>query len=305
MDLINYNATGLLFDIQRFSVHDGPGIRTIAFLKGCHLSCRWCSNPESQPVKPVITYQESRCIHCGKCSKACRHGAISPQNKGLIDRSRCVGCGECANVCPTGALVLKGTKMTVQQVIREFKKDATNYRRSGGGITLSGGEPLVQHEFALELLKASKEQGWSTAIETTAYASRDVIRKVIPHVDLVLMDIKSMDPKVHKKYTGVSNEVILRNAPLVASLAQTVIRIPTIPGVNATKEDMLEICKFVKTLSGVRTIHILPYHTYGENKYGLLGRDYPMKDTRTLKQEEIDELKSVVEAQKFECIVGG
>jgi pyruvate formate lyase activating enzyme len=305
VDSINYSAAGLVFDIQRFSVHDGPGIRTIAFLKGCPLSCRWCCNPESQKLKPVITYQKARCIHCGRCMKACKQGAISPKNKYMIDRNLCIGCGECANVCPTGALELKGAKMTVQQVILEFKKDATNYRRSGGGITISGGEPLVQSDFTLELLKASKEQGWTTAIETTACAESKVIEKVFPYVDLALMDIKSMDPEVHKKFTGVSNELILKNAPRVAEITKMVVRVPVIPGVNAAKEDISAICRFVKTLRGVETIHLLPYHTYGENKYELLGREYLMKDVRPLNPEEIQALKAVVEGQGFKCVIGG
>lgn len=305
VDSINYSATGLVFDIQRFSVHDGPGIRTIAFLKGCPLSCKWCCNPESQKLKPVITYQKMRCIHCGKCMKACKQGAISPDNKGLVNRDLCIGCGECANVCPTGALVLKGTKMTVQQVVMELKKDATSYRRSGGGITISGGEPLVQSDFTLELLKAAKEQGWHTAIETTAYADGKVIEKVLPYVDLALLDIKSMNPEVHKKFTGVSNEIILQNAVRVSEITQTVIRVPTIPGVNADEEDILAISRFAKTLHNIKTIHLLPYHTYGENKYELLGRDYLMKDVMTLTPEKIQALKTVVEGQGLECIIGG
>lgn len=237
--------------------------------------------------------------------KACKQGAISPDNKGLINRDLCIGCGECANVCPTGALVLKGTKMTVQQVVLELKKDATNYRRSGGGITISGGEPLVQHDFTLELLKAAKEQGWHTAIETTAYADGEVIEKVFPYADLALMDIKSMNPEVHKKFTGVSNEIILKNAVRVSEITQTVIRVPTIPGVNADEEDILAISRFAKTLHNIKTIHLLPYHTYGENKYELLGRDYLMKDVMTLTPEKIQALKTVVEGQGFECIIGG
>jgi pyruvate formate lyase activating enzyme len=305
VDSINYNETGLVFDIQRFSVHDGPGIRTIAFLKGCPLSCRWCCNPESQKLKPVMTYQKERCIHCGRCMEACKHGAINPKNHGLIDRNLCVGCGECANVCPTGALVLKGTKMTVQQVVLEFKKDATTYRRSGGGITISGGEPLVQSDFTLGLLKASKEQGWHTAIETTAFADSEIIEKVLPYVDLALMDIKSIDPETHKKFTGVSNEIILKNAVRVSEITKTVVRVPTIPGVNATEEGISAICQFTKTLHNVTTIHLLPYHTYGENKYELLGRDYLMKDVKSLTPDKIQALKSVVEGQGFECIIGG
>ena len=198
MDTINYRTEGTVFDIQRFSIHDGPGVRTIVFLKGCPLSCLWCSNPESQKLKPVLMYQSMNCIHCGRCISACKIGAINPNNKNFIDRDICTACGECVNVCPTSALTLKGKKMTVEQVIKELKKDAIVYRRSGGGITLSGGEPLVQSEFAKELLKACKAQGWHTAIETTAYANTETIEEVFPYIDLALMDIKSINSEMHK-----------------------------------------------------------------------------------------------------------
>lgn len=305
MDSINYSMEGLVFDIQRFSIHDGPGIRTIVFLKGCPLSCRWCSNPESQSVKPVIMYQEMNCIHCNKCITACKKGAISVNNKGFIDRDICTACGECVNVCPTGALVLKGKKMTVEQVIKELKKDAINYRRSGGGITLSGGEPLMQSEFSRELLKASKAQGWHTAIETTCHANSEIIEDVFKYIDLALMDIKNIDSDMHKKYTGVSNELILKNVKTVSKLTQMVVRVPVIPEFNSSEQSILDICKYVKTLNNIDTVHLLPYHTYGENKYALLGREYPMKETRMLKSEEIDNLKRIVESQGIKCVIGG
>lgn len=303
---VDYSAAGIVFDIQRFSIHDGPGIRTIVFLKGCPLSCLWCCNPESQKLQPVVMYQADQCIHCGKCIAICKRGAITPGGKTFVDREKCSGCGECANVCPSGALTMKGKTMNVQQVIKELKKDATNYRRSGGGVTLSGGEPMVQHGFAVELLKACKAQGWHTAIETTGYTpDPQVIEEMFPYIDMALMDIKSTDPEIHKKYTGVSNELILKNAKRITELSDTVIRVPTIPGVNATKEGIASICQYAKTLTGIGTIHLLPYHTYGENKYGLLEKEYLMKDTRSLTQEEVQELKQVVEDNGFRCVIGG
>ncbi|MDR1651632.1 MAG: glycyl-radical enzyme activating protein, partial [Synergistaceae bacterium] len=170
MDHIDYSSSGVIFDIQRFSIHDGPGIRTIVFMKGCPLSCLWCSNPESQQLKPTIMFRADYCIHCGRCLTSCPSGALSVNNEKLVDRAKCAGCGECANVCPTGALVLKGKTVTAAQTVKELKKDAITFRRSRGGITFSGGEPLVQHGFLLETLKACKEQGWHTAMETTGYA---------------------------------------------------------------------------------------------------------------------------------------
>lgn len=306
MASVNYKAEGVVFDIQRFSLHDGPGIRTIVFLKGCPLSCLWCCNPESQPMKPVVMFQPQDCISCGSCAKACKHGAISPDKPGLIDRSKCVGCGECASVCPTGALAVKGEKMTVEQVIKVLRKDKTTYKKSGGGVTISGGEPLVQWKFATELLKACKAQGWDTAMETTGYGSEEAVESVFPYVDNVLMDIKQMDSKRHKEVTGVPNEVILRNAPRIAEITKVVIRVPTIPTVNAYEEQFHRICQFAKTLNGVDTIHVLPYHTLGENKYGLLGQEYPMgEEIKPLPMEEAEKFKAVVESEGFNCIIGG
>jgi pyruvate formate lyase activating enzyme len=196
---VDYKAEGIVFDIQRFSLNDGPGIRTIVFLKGCPLFCPWCSNPESQSLKPEVMYQQDKCIRCGMCVDTCPVGAASLDHPGLVDRQKCIGCGECANVCPVGALVLTGEKMTVEYLVRELKKDSVLYRKSGGGITLSGGEPLVQWKFAAELLKACKAQGWHTAIETTGYGSGEAIEAMFPFVDLTLLDIKTMDSELHKK----------------------------------------------------------------------------------------------------------
>lgn len=305
MDTINYNLTGIVFDIQRFSLHDGPGIRTIVFLKGCPLACRWCSNPESQKLKPVVMFKKEDCLHCGRCIDACRISAISPDNIGRIDRERCTGCGECVNVCPAGALVLKGKQVSVQQVVRELKKDATTYRRSGGGITLSGGEPLVQYQFASELLKACKAQGWHTAIETTGVGSAEAVDTVIPYVDAVLLDIKHMDEQQHKTYTGITNEAVLKNAPRISRISPTVVRVPVIPGFNCSAGDIRAIAEFSQTLTGVRTIHLLPYHSFGENKYGLMGMEYSLKNVKQLKPEDLEEYQAMVEAHGFECIIGG
>lgn len=305
MESINYNLTGTVFDIQRFSLHDGPGIRTIVFLKGCPLSCQWCSNPESQSMKPVMMYKKDECIHCGRCINVCKAGAISTENENWIDRKICISCGECANACPAGALVSKGKTMSVQQVIRELKKDATTYRRSGGGVTLSGGEPLVQYEFAAEILKASKGQGWNTAIETTGIGTEEAVEQVIPYVDTVLLDIKHMNPEQHKRFTGADNEVVLKNAPHITQISDTVIRVPVIPGFNDSLEAIGEIAAYAKKLTGIRTIHLLPYHSFGENKYELLGKKYELEHVKPLNPEDLTECKEVVEKYGFRCVIGG
>jgi pyruvate formate lyase activating enzyme len=306
MASVNYKAEGTVFDIQRFSVHDGPGIRTIVFLKGCPLSCLWCCNPESQKLAPVVMFQKEQCIGCGACAKACAQGAVRMDTDARIDHSKCIGCGECSGVCPTGALVLKGDRVTVEHLIQTLKKDAGTYRKSGGGITISGGEPLVQWQFATELLKACKAQGWNTAMETTGFGSEEAVESVFPYVDVVLLDIKSMDPKRHKEVTGVSPEVIHKNAARIAEITNVVVRVPTIPTVNAFDEEFDRIAEFAKTLRGVNTVHVLPYHTYGENKYGLLGDEYPMGyDIKPLPAEEAERFRQVVEKHGLRCVVGG
>lgn len=305
MNEVNYNAEGTLFNIQRYSIHDGPGIRTIPFFKGCPLSCQWCSNPESQRLKPELMFNKIRCVHCGKCVDACPRQAIAFTHPYFVDREKCNQCGECADVCPTHALEMKGTRMSVAQVIDALKKEETLFRRAGGGVTLSGGEPLTQPEFARELLRACKDKGWHTAIETTAYAPKRVIKEIFPFIDVALTDIKAINPFIHKRYTGVDNRIILENLLRIAQITQLVVRVPVIPGVNDNIEEIHAITEFAKLLRGVDTLHLLAYHTYGENKYALLGRIYPMGETALVSEEKMEQLKAEVEAQGFHCQIGG
>ena len=195
---VNYDVEGDIFNIQRFSLNDGPGIRTIVFLKGCPFTCWWCSNPESQKKRPVVMYNEDDCLFCRRCEAACKGGRITfdAAGKHHLDQEHCSGCGECVQACPAGALVLKGRKMSVAALVKELKKDSSTFRHSGGGITLSGGDPLTQPEFSEELLKACKAQGWSTAMETEGgVVNPEAIEQIFPYVDHVLLDIKHMDPE--------------------------------------------------------------------------------------------------------------
>ncbi|MFU0888001.1 glycyl-radical enzyme activating protein [Kluyvera sichuanensis] len=305
MKRVDYETEGVLFNIQRYSLHDGPGIRTIPFFKGCPLTCRWCSNPESQRPQPELVYKKNDCIRCGKCVDACKQKALSPGNPFFIDRERCIQCGDCTRVCPTQALEMKGKRMTVRDVIRELQKEENLFRRSGGGITLSGGEPLAQPEFARELLKACKEKGWHTAIETTGLTSKETIEEVFPWIDLALTDIKAINPAVHEENTGVNNSRILENLIRISFLTKVIVRIPVIPGVNDNPDEIRSIAEFARLMSGVDTIHLLPYHTFGENKYSLLGRIYPMGDAQSHSENKIEGLKKIVESMGFHCHIGG
>lgn len=305
-DEVQYDQQGVIFNIQRYSLHDGPGIRTIPFLKGCPLSCQWCCNPESQHPYPEVVYNAMKCIHCGRCVAACPKQAISMENPQHIDRELCNNCGACTEACLVGALEMKGELMSVQQVVDELKKDATHYRRSGGGITLSGGEALMQPDFALELLKACKDRGWHTAMETTGCgASKTTLEKLFKYVDLALMDVKVMDPELHKKYTGRDNHKLLENLRYIASLTEAIVRVPLIPGVNDNEAAIMAIIEFAQSLEQVKAIHLLPYHNYGENKYALLGREYLLADTQSVPEERVDGLKQLVESHHYHCEIGG
>ncbi len=304
VELIDYNKKGIVFNTQRFSVRDGAGIRTVVFLKGCPLHCVWCSNPESQVLNPQLLYDQASCIHCGRCIEACSYKALSFENPHHVDRSKCRLAGDCTAVCPVGALTIKGREMNVSEVMQDLKKDEAAYRRSGGGITLSGGESLVQHDFATELLKACHAQGWTTCMETTGYGAPEVIEQVIPHVDQVLMDIKCMDPEKHQRFTGVSNELILKNARRITEISPTVIRVPVIPGFNYSEEDIRAIVEFTKTLHRVKSIHLLPYHALGTNKYMLLGREYTLP-TENMKRKDVLHLEKIVLDAGFESKIGG
>ncbi|WP_414164756.1 glycyl-radical enzyme activating protein [Superficieibacter sp. BNK-5] len=305
MNRVEYDTEGVLFNIQRYSLHDGPGIRTIPFFKGCPLACKWCSNPESQRPQPELLFKKNDCIRCGKCIEVCPQNALSPTNPSFVDRERCVQCGECTKVCPTQALEMKGKRMTVNEVIRELQKEENLFRRSGGGVTLSGGEPLAQPEFARELLKACKAKGWHTAIETTGFTTKEVVEDVFPWIDLALTDIKAINPAVHEHNTGVNNNRILENLLRISFITKVIVRIPLVPGVNDNEEEIRSIAEFAKLMSGVDTIHLLPYHTFGENKYTLLGRIYPMGDTPSLAEKNVERLKKLIESMGFHCHIGG
>jgi pyruvate formate lyase activating enzyme len=271
----NTDHSGLIFNIQRFSVHDGPGIRTTVFMKGCPLHCRWCSNPESlSPYSEIMAY-DLKCILCGKCAEICPKKAITVEKMRTIDRSKCDFCLKCADVCPTGAIKVAGQSMSIQKVMSEIMKDELFYQNSGGGVTISGGEPLMQWEFVRNLLKECQQEGIHTALDTSGYAPWDILQKVLGYVDLCLYDLKHTETESHKRGTGKSNRRIIENFYLAASTVRTWLRVPLIPGYNDSEENIMNVINMAKK-SNVEKVSILPYHEYGMAKYEHLGRYYRM-----------------------------
>ena len=281
---------GVIFDIQRYSIHDGPGIRTVIFLKGCFLKCLWCSNPESQDIKKEIAVYPKKCIRCSNCIKVCPVNAIKlNENSVEIDRSKCIRCGKCTQVCSSTALRLIGRDMYVEEVLNEVMKDEVIYRKSGGGVTFSGGEPLMQLNFLKNLLIASKKEGLHTAIETSGFSSWQKIKKVINYLDLIFFDIKHIDPERHKQMTGVTNKLILDNARRIAKIdkLKLIIRIPFIPQYNNSENEIREIFKFAKGIK-INDIHILPYHHLGKSKYINIGKEYKIKNISLPKKNDLE-----------------
>ncbi len=296
---------GLVFNIQKFSLHDGPGIRTIVFLKGCPLACVWCSNPEGQSASPELMLGADRCVSiedCDRCIVVCLEGAIGRDEKGelQIDRDSCDGCGDCAYVCPSKALEVSGDWVGVDEVIRIVEEDDAFYTRSGGGLTLSGGEPLAQGAFVLALLTAARGRGIDTAIETSGLCNWKTLRDAAPLADRIYFDIKCIDPQKHERVTGVSNRKILENfRRLRAELpdCEVVVRTPVIPGVNDTEPEIREIAAFVEEAGGASAHELLPYHGFGEPKYAKLGRHYRVAQLEPPSEERMKALRTAASSR--------
>ena len=265
---------GVLFDIKRFALHDGPGIRTTAFFKGCPLSCTWCHNPESQSSSPELLHRLTLCVGCGACLPTCPQGAIRiVAGKAVTDRERCTACGACMPVCPHEARTIAGQPWTVDGLADELMRDAVFYEQSGGGITCSGGEPLQQAGFCAAVLRRCRQSGIHTAVDTCGYADTASLERVAEHTDLFLYDLKLMDDRRHREATGVSNDLVLRNLEQLDRWSRpTWIRVPLIPTINDDEENLLALAEFVRHLTCVEALQVLPYHTGGEAKWLALGR---------------------------------
>ncbi len=299
--------TGIVLNIQHFCTHDGPGIRTTVFLKGCSLRCKWCSNPESIHPKPELDYDIKKCIgkkECGFCLKPpCPEGAFyvieGPDDRVHVNWGLARECGqECVSVCPTGALSLLGQAMTVEQVLNEVEQDGTFYRESGGGITLSGGECLLQPDFCAALLAEAHDHGITTAIETAGDVPWAFMAKVLPHVDTVLHDLKLTDPERHKKWCGADNSHILANFKKAYETFPEKIfiaRTPVIPGVNDDEEHIRSVLAFIRPHKNVIDYELLPYFNFGESKYGFLGRVYELEDFVPPTPETMHRLQAIID----------
>ncbi len=264
--------TGLIFNIQKYSLHDGPGIRTTVFLKGCPLRCGWCHNPESRLPEPEISWSQARCIRCGQCRDICPRAPDQSPETAAIDRQQCIRCGQCVGVCPTGAREWIGRPRTVSDVLAEILEDRIFYDESSGGVTLSGGEPLMQPEFAAELLAACRAEGLHTAVDTCGYGRREDLLALATWTDLFLYDVKILDDSRHRQYTGVSNGVILENLRALCERGAKVwIRVPVIPGFNDDPGDIEATAAWVASLGSVQRIHLIPYHALGTNKAERVG----------------------------------
>ena len=295
-------------NIQRFSVHDGPGIRTVVFAKGCPLRCKWCQNPENLKPEPQLLYYAQKCIGCGKCLEVCPEDAIQIDEGGIsqTDRNKCVNCGQCAAVCVTEARILCGKRYSADDVVNEVMKDGVVYNNTGGGITLGGGDFIYYPDFTCILLEKCKYYNLHTVIETSGYCSWKHIESIARLVDLFYYDIKIFDTKKHHDYTGVYNQVIVDNLRKLVEIGKTiVIRIPLVPEVNDDAEEFKKIVQLVASLKTIDIIHILPFHQIGESKYEALGMDYSFKDVPEMDGERVKQCEFLAINSGLRVNIGG
>lgn len=297
---------GILTDIQRFCVHDGPGIRTLVFFKGCPMRCVWCQNPESNRIQRELMHREERCIRCGYCVRSCdKHAVEIRDGKVRIDRAKCSLCGNCVETCYAGSMEIVGKLYSVQQVVDAVVRDEAFYRQSNGGVTLSGGEVTLQYRFAQRILRELKNRKIGTAIETAGYCGWEALESLLPLTDLFLYDVKHMDAQAHEAYTGVSNQRIQQNLHRLAENgARIIIRVPLIPGVNDSVEHLTRVVRLAECVNAAE-LHILPFHQAGKSKWSALDRDYSCGEWGVHSQERLEQLHSAVSQSSVRINIGG
>ena len=298
--------TAFIFNIQKYNMYDGPGVRTLVFFKGCPLRCQWCSNPEGQPRQYQIMLKREQCTSCGSCMRICPAGLHTTDAGGLhiVDRGReCVGCGRCVEACPSNALALSGEQRTISSLMEVIEEDRPFYETSGGGLTVSGGEALMQPEALINLLESCHQRFINTAVETCGYAPHEVLVKVAPHVDLFLFDLKHMDTDRHKMLTGVHNDRILDNLIWLLETRHNVkVRMPLLRGVNDDEEEIAQVIDLLRPYreqANFKGMDLLPYHKLGVHKYAQLDIPYEIKKDPTLPFEDLNRLKIFIEKRNF------
>ncbi|MBR5702109.1 MAG: glycyl-radical enzyme activating protein [Oscillospiraceae bacterium] len=299
------SATALIANIQGYSIHDGPGIRTVVFLKGCPLRCRWCANPENLQDKVRTGFLVNLCQHCGRCAKACPRGAILPDPDRRIDRSLCDECCKCVEACFYGALVRYGEPKTAEETFDKVRRDKMFYDTSGGGVTVSGGEPLTHADFVAELFALCRGDGINTCVETCGCVPRSAFEKVLPLTDTFYFDLKLMDSEKHREYTGHGNEEILENARFLAgSGANLLFRQPLIPGVNSPEENVRATAEFIRSLGRPELqLQLIPYHRMGTSKYAALDIPYTLEDMKPMTGEEVEAVRALYESCGVTCTI--
>lgn len=298
---------GCIFNIQKYCIHDGPGIRTTVFLKGCSLSCSWCHNPESQSFQKEVMIFPSRCDGCGSCIDACSVRALRLGESGIErDRDLCTLCEACATECYFNAIRIVGREISAKELVHELKKDIIFYESSGGGITISGGEPLAQPEFVLELLRLCKEQDINTALDTSGFGDTEGLMKLAAYTDLFLYDIKLMDNEKHKRYVGISNERILENLKCLSRAGKKLwLRIPVIPDINDDEDNINAIAELIGVTAGIAQVNLLPYHNISGDKYKRLDKKYSLEAIKTPEAEHMQKIADMFQRAGVNVLIGG